>query len=317
MKGRYITIKKTEDEDRLDKVIHRHLTGVSRSTARRWIEEGAVQVDGMRIRRQSYIVTTGQTVAIYTPVHPDLSDSASQQSTASRCTSGSLIIHEDPWYLVIHKPAGMPAEETLQGRAGTLPHILETTLGYSHIALVHRLDMGTSGIMVVSRKAAATRELNRQFRDHSVEKKYVAIVRGVPYPTPGSIENHLERDPDDPRKMTSRVNSGKHAVTQYEVLATAGEVSLLTVTILTGRKHQIRVHLSERGHPVAGDRLYGSPDDASPRLMLHAWQLAFDCPRTGERRWFSAPVPSVFFTWSGIAPPTRAQFGDGPPHNYS
>ncbi|HPQ42125.1 MAG TPA: RluA family pseudouridine synthase [bacterium] len=309
MKKRFITIKKDDNGDRLDKIIPRHLKDLSRGRVRNLIAGGSVSVDGRRIRKNSFSVQTGQTIAVYeVPESPQNASTPPNGSVSSDRRSGNessriAILFEDAWYLAVSKPAGMPSEETLQGRSGTLPHVLATELGYGAVTIVHRLDMRTSGVMLISRKPAATKQLNRQFRERTVEKTYVALVHGAPADSACEIVSRIDRDPGDPRKYRSidpADSGGKEAVTRFRVLARSDRYALLSIDILTGRTHQIRVHMAESGHPVAGDHLYGPPDDPAPRLMLHARSITFDCPRTGQRRTIEAPVPPVLCAYAGI-----------------
>lgn len=290
MKRFFITIKNPADTGRLDKIIAEKLPEISRGRVRKLIESGAVSIDGKRVRRQSKQVETGQTITIYDlPGHPH----------SASGTSSIITIHDDPWYVVVVKPSGMPADETPAGISGTLTGILSQKFADKTVQTVHRLDMGTSGIMVVSKTPAATRALGRQFQQRQVDKRYAALVHGCPAATGGRIETQIDRDPADPRKFRSTPDGGRQAVTEYRVVTRFPRHALLDLEIHTGRTHQIRVHLSEAGHPVAGDALYGRHDDGAPRLMLHAVSLSFVCPRTGRKMTFTDPVPDIFTVYAG------------------
>ncbi|MBN1879851.1 RluA family pseudouridine synthase [bacterium] len=281
----YITIKKEHSGKRLDKVIPDVLPQISRRQARKLIETGAVSIDRKRNRTLSRPVQEGETVIIYR---------GSETRTVNPDESPLEILHDDPWFVVINKPSGTPADATREGLRGTVIDILSETFPGKTIRTVHRLDMGTSGVMVVSKTAAATRDLNTQFQRRQVEKSYQALVHGQVNKESGRIITFIDRDPNDARKFRSVACGGKEAQTEYHVLSEYSLYTLLSAVILTGRTHQIRVHFSEMGHPVVGDRLYGMPDDPAPRLMLHAASLAFRNPRTGEMLSFEAGIPSIF-----------------------
>lgn len=289
LKKRYITIKKQHDGERLDKIIPIYLQDFSRGKARKLIAGGSVFINGRRIRKNSRPVLAGQTVAVY--------DSRNPEPDAGMKLD---VLYEDKWYIAISKPAGIPSEETLQGSMGTVPFILTNTMGFAPVTVVHRLDMRTSGVMLISRTPAATKLLHQQFRERTIEKNYIALVHGILKQSSAEIRSRLGRDPEDPRKSRSVESGGKIAVTRYQVLSESGVFSLVSINILTGRTHQIRVHMSEAGHPIVGDHLYGVPGESAPRLMLHARSIAFDCPRTGHRRTVFAPVPAIFTSYSGI-----------------
>lgn len=289
MKRFFITIKNPADTGRLDKVIAEKLPEISRGRVRKLIESGAVSIDGKRVKRQSRQVETGQTITVF--------DLSGHPHSASG-TGGIVILYDDPWYVVVIKPSGMPADETPAGMSGTLTGILSQKFAGKTVQTVHRLDMGTSGIMVVSKTPAATRALGRQFQKRQVEKRYAALVHGCPATASGRIEAPIDRDPADPRKFRSIPGSGRLAVTEYRVATRFPRHTLLDLEIHTGRTHQIRVHLSEAGHPVVGDTLYGRQNDGASRLMLHAVLLSFICPRTGQKMTFTDPVPDIFSVYA-------------------
>jgi 23S rRNA pseudouridine1911/1915/1917 synthase len=158
---------------------------------------------------------------------------------------------------------------------------------------VHRLDKETSGVLVVARTDAAHRSLSEQFASREVEKIYLAVVQGLPKTESGRVEKPITRDPVHRTKMTCRLETGRHALTDWRVLQRFAKHAFLEVKIGTGRTHQIRVHLASLGHPILGDRLYGAraaellPD----RFFLHAARLSFRSPGTGERITVEAPLP--------------------------
>jgi 23S rRNA pseudouridine1911/1915/1917 synthase len=164
--------------------------------------------------------------------------------------------------------------------------------------IVHRLDKGTSGVLLVARTDTAHRSLAAQFSGRTVEKTYLALVQGRPNSERGTIDLPISRDPERRTRMTARLASGRHAHTEYRVLERYDRFTLLEVHIGTGRTHQIRVHLAALSHPVAGDTLYGAvaqPDLNRP--WLHALRIRFESPSTGERLTVEAPVAPELLAW--------------------
>jgi len=164
--------------------------------------------------------------------------------------------------------------------------------------LIHRLDRDASGLLVFSKNHAAYRSLKQQFFDHTVERVYTAVVHGVPTPRSGRIESRLVERADGTVYSTPRPDAGQRAVTDYETLDHRRGRSVLRVKLHTGRKHQIRVHLSERGVPIVGDPVYlprdGRKVESAPRLLLAATKLSLTHPRTGKRLTFEVPPPKEF-----------------------
>jgi 23S rRNA pseudouridine1911/1915/1917 synthase len=162
--------------------------------------------------------------------------------------------------------------------------------------IVHRLDRFTSGVILVARSDAAHRHLAEQFASRKVEKVYLALVHGRVKKDQGRIDSPIARDPVRRVRMSARVANGRQAITSYKVLTRFKEMTLLEVKIGTGRTHQIRVHLASIGHPVVGDKLYGAPASDLGRYFLHARQITFTSPGTGERITISAPLPGELQT---------------------
>ncbi len=197
------------------------------------------------------------------------------------------MLYEDPSVIAINKPAGMVVHAGNGNHTGTLVnaliHRFQTLSklgGDMRPGIVHRLDRYTSGVILVARDDASHRHLADQFAGRSVTKIYLALVHGVIKTDEGRITKPIARDPIHRTKMTSRLASGRSALTDYRVLRRFEKHTLLEVTIGTGRTHQIRVHLSSIGHPVVGDSLYGAP--ALPRFFLHAHRITFTSPAHGE-----------------------------------
>lgn len=201
-------------------------------------------------------------------------------------------IHADGGLIVIDKPAGLLS---VPGRGADKADcaIARVQADYPDALTVHRLDMGTSGLLLMARGKEMQRLLSALFERGEVDKTYLADVWGAPSPAAGEIDLPLITDwPRRPRQIVDPV-LGKPSLTLYETLSSAGGISSLKLTPLTGRSHQLRVHLAAIGHPILGDELYasGEAQTARPRLALHAWQLGFTHPVTGERIDFEAPCP--------------------------
>jgi 23S rRNA pseudouridine1911/1915/1917 synthase len=200
----------------------------------------------------------------------------------------SCIIFEDRDVIVINKPAGLltstvPRERRVTAIALLRDHVAKRE-PRARVGVVHRLDRDASGLLVFSKNHEAYRALKHQFFHHTVSRVYAALVHGKPNPPRGKIQSRLVEHPDGSVHSTKRPPPhGQRAMTEYEVVEHRTGKSLLKVTLHTGRKHQIRAHLSERGCPIVGDQMYGKPRDESPKLMLTASELEFDHPRSGKR----------------------------------
>jgi 23S rRNA pseudouridine1911/1915/1917 synthase len=285
------------DGERIDRVVAM-LTGCSRSEAADAIDTGTVRIDGRVATKGSLRVQAGQRVEVE-------GDPVRVQEPPTADPSVVLqVVHEDDDVVVIDKPAGLVVHPGAGHQGSTLVHGLLAR--YPEVAgvggdpvrpgIVHRLDKGTSGLLVTARNDAAHEALVEQLSDHLVDRHYRALVWGHLETPLGTIDAPVGRSRRDPLKMTVTA-TGREARTHYEVLATFDEparVSLLECRLETGRTHQIRVHLRSIGRPVVGDDLYGGTRDTLPasRPFLHAAELAFTHPATGERVQFESPLPA-------------------------
>src|SRR5262245_489688 len=277
--------------ERLDQALAA-LAGTSRSQARRWIDEGRVRVGGAPAR-------ASQRVAAGVLVEAEPPDPRS--SPLSPEPMALAILHEDVDLIVIDKPAGLVVHPAPGHPGGTLVNALlhhckdlSGVGGVLRPGIVHRLDRGTSGVLVAAKHDAAHQALARQFQDHSIEREYRALVRGLPSGDAGRVDRPLGRHPRD-RKRISVAARGpvREAHTAWRVLRrySASGCALLAVRPETGRTHQIRVHLASAGLPVLGDPVYGrAARGGLARPALHAALLGFTHPRSGEPMRFEAPL---------------------------
>jgi 23S rRNA pseudouridine1911/1915/1917 synthase len=297
---------------RLDAFLHERLPGFSRSRLQSWIKEGRVLLDG-KDARASYIVRGGENVSV-TPA--DLTPLKAEPEELPL-----KVLYEDSDVIVVDKPAGMVVHAGAGHARGTLVNALlhhfgplSSVNGDLRPGIVHRLDRDTSGVLLVARTDRAHQALARQFHDRKVEKTYLALVHGRMKQRQGRITAAITRDPVRRTRMTARLASGRAAFTEYRVIEEWPQFSFLEVQIKTGRTHQIRVHLSSIGHPVAGDRLYGAPAaltnlPALGRFFLHAHRLCFTSPTSDQLISIESPLPPELSTF--LESVTAAQLKSG------
>jgi 23S rRNA pseudouridine1911/1915/1917 synthase len=285
---------------RLDQFLVGELPGHSRSQIQRLIKEGRVQVAG-REAKANYVIRPGDEIAVDVPAPAP----AAPQPEPLPLD----VLFEDADIIVVNKPAGMVVHPAPGHGGGTLVNALLHHVddlsgvgGELRPGIVHRLDRGTSGVMVVAKHDASHREMARQFHDREVEKEYEALVWGLVHQG-RRIDAAIGRDPGDRKKMSNRARFARSAVTRITFARFLDGVSYLHVAIATGRTHQIRVHLSGIGHPICGDTVYGGVRRLMPahlrvvqrleRPFLHARRLAFTHPGDpGRRMEFAAPLPA-------------------------
>jgi 23S rRNA pseudouridine1911/1915/1917 synthase len=288
---------------RLDKVLGRLWPTHSRTRLRAALDSGGVRVDGATARRASEPVAEGAHIEL------DL-QRGGHEPRASSSRLSMRVLYEDPHVAVVDKPAGLLVHPSPTVRGGTLSEqavarwgALPSLQGEERAGVVHRLDAGTSGLLVLALTEPAMRELLRQFREREVEKTYLAVVHGEPRFDTGWIEGGIARSAGSgERREVVAEGQGREALTWYEVRERLGAASLLCCRPKTGRTHQIRVHLSSLGHPLLGDPLYKlrqlparklGPDTPLPqRQALHAAALSFTHPATGARLSFECPLPA-------------------------
>ena len=285
--------------ERLDRAIASSLPELSRSRVQSLLQAGRIHVDG-KPGRASLRLKGGERVEVSVP--------PPQPAVPEPEDLPLTVLHEDRDLLILDKPAGLVVHPAAGHARGTLVNaLLHHVSGLSGVGgvlrpgIVHRLDKETSGCLVVAKNDAALRALQRAFQARTVEKTYLALVHGHP-PAAGRLDTLHARHPRDRKRFTGRTRTGKPAVTTWRVRTLLHGAAVLEVGLETGRTHQIRVHLSELGHPLLGDALYGGARKGDARVKavqtrlgrqgLHAWKLSFPHPRTGKPVRCEAPVPA-------------------------
>ena len=301
--ARTLAVDEAGSGERLDRWLARAVPAISRARVQSIIAGGGVLVDG-RPARPSLRLKPGQSVSLRLP--------APQAAVPLPEDIPIAVVHEDRHLLVVDKPAGLVVHPGAGRATGTLVNALLHRVrdlsgigGVLRPGIVHRLDRGTSGLLVVAKDDAAHLALSRQFAGRTVEKDYLAIVLGVPRAAEGAIDVPIGRDPVHRRRMSVRAPRARAARSTYRVVEALDGAALVRVRIATGRTHQIRVHLAALGHPVAGDPTYGGRRrpasrrsearaalETLARPALHAARLAFTHPATGERMSFESPLPA-------------------------
>ena len=287
----WLEVGEESDAQRIDNFLLRRLKGVPKSHVYRVLRSGEVRVNSGRVKPE-YRLQTGDKVRV-----PPVKISASGSKPPLKPIK-FRIVHEDPSLLVIDKPSGV----AVHGGSGVSYGVIESLRAERPQAkvleLAHRLDRDTSGLLVVAKKRSALLELHRMLREGDVEKVYVAAVKGVPEQKAFEIREALHKyvNAKGERRVTVK-EGGIEAVTRVKVLASANGLSLLELRLLTGRTHQIRVHLAHAGLPVLGDDKYGDFElnralarQGVKRLCLHARRLAFSHPVNGEKLRLEAPL---------------------------
>jgi 23S rRNA pseudouridine1911/1915/1917 synthase len=295
---REVTVEPEQDGLRLDNFLTALMPDLSRSQIQRLIRDGHVS-GPVKTVRASTTVHGGQLYTIDVP-EPAAATPEPEELPLR-------ILHEDADLVVLDKPAGMVVHPAAGHDRGTLVNALLHHIkdlsgigGELRPGIVHRLDRGTSGLMVVAKNDRAHQELSRQFRDREIDKEYIALVWGV-VQAGRRIDAAIGRDPNDRQKMSTRARRAREAVTRVTFARHLKGVSLLKVAIATGRTHQIRVHLSAIGHPIVGDPVYGGVHRRVPgnlravmrleRPFLHSARLAFTHPSDGKRIQCESPLP--------------------------
>lgn len=297
-----------KDGERLDRFLAFAVEDLSRTRLQGLIEAGDVLGPAGPVSGPRHKVSAGEIYRVSVP--------AERSGVPEPQAMDLSILYEDDDIIVVDKPAGLVVHPAAGHPDGTLVNALLAHCGPSFAAvggaarpgIVHRLDVGTSGVMIAAKTEFAYLALTRDFARHDIERAYEAVVWGVPSPSRGTIEGNIGRSPRNRKKMAVLARGGKPAVTHYEIVHRAGDqLSLVRCRLETGRTHQIRVHLSHIGHPIVGDPAYGrgrtrtrlrnvigDMADEIDRPLLHAVTLGVRHPRSGERLTFSSDKPMIF-----------------------
>jgi 23S rRNA pseudouridine1911/1915/1917 synthase len=309
---------------RLDQLLASSGAVVSRSRAQALLRDGLVHVHGVP-RKASYVTRVGDVVDAAIAAVP-----ADPRAAPPRPEAMPLdILYEDDDVLAINKAAGVVVHPAPGNWEGTLVNAVVHHLGAAPVAgdalrpgIVHRLDKDTSGVLLVAKTPEAHVRLGAQFRDRTVQKRYVAVVRGRVSASEGTIDRPIGRHPSERKRMSVRTRRGRLATTRFRVVERYTGATLVSLVPTTGRTHQLRVHLAAIGHPIVGDRLYGRARGAGrsareaterelaafPRQALHAEAIVFAHPRTGSRVEIRAPLAAdlrgllSFLKGAGAAP---------------
>ena len=281
-----------EDYERLDIFLSEELD-ISRTAAQRTIRSLRAKREDKEIKlKPSTKVLQGQKFFVTLPQSDNIDHLKAEPVDFD-------VVYEDDYLVVVNKPAGIVVHPAPGNWRGTLvnglvyryPEMRQMT-NWLRPGIVHRLDMGTSGLMVVARTQKALLLLQHMFRDREITKKYIALVRGCPEKREGILSGPLERDPNNFMKMAV-IEGGKPSLTGYKVLWSREKISMVECHLFTGRMHQIRVHMAALGCPLVGDNIYG-PDDGFMRVFLHSWKLEFTHPITKENLSFRQKITPDF-----------------------
>jgi 23S rRNA pseudouridine1911/1915/1917 synthase len=294
MTTRSLLVPEGLDGERVDVALSRAL-GLSRTAAAQIAEDGGVEQDGAPVGKSDRVLA-GSRLDVVLP------EPARPLEIVAEPVPGMSIIHEDEAIIVVDKPVGVAAHAaagwsgpTVIGGLAAAGHTIATSGAAERQGIVSRLDVGTSGVMVVAKGEHAYSVLKRAFKERTVSKTYHALVQGLPDPVVGTIDAPIGRNPRRDGLYAVR-SDGKEAVTHYQVLEAFRSASLLEVDLETGRTHQIRVHMSATKHPCCGDLPYHADPVLAARLglerqWLHAVRLGFEHPESGEYVEFESPYP--------------------------
>ena len=292
---RNLSIPEGLNQERVDAALSR-LLGLSRNVIVGLIDAGEISKDGKAVGKSDRVITGDQFEVI-------LPAAKGEAKLVATPIDGLKVVYDDEFLIVIDKPVGIAAHPspgwqgaTVVGAIFAAGYQLATSGAAERQGVVHRLDVGTSGLMVVAKNEIAYSSLKDQFRNRTVSKVYHALVQGHMDPTVGTIDAPIDRHPREDYRFAV-VADGKPSITHYKTLEVFPAVTLLEIELETGRTHQIRVHFSALHHPLVGDLTYGSDPALAMRLSisrpwLHAKRLAFDHPGSGERMSFNAEYPA-------------------------
>ncbi len=286
----HFTADRGDAKLRLDQALVRRVGGdvkLSRTLAQQWIVAGRVELGGRTARRASQPLAEGTDVVVTLP------EGAVRRAPPEAEALDLDVLHEDEHLLAINKPPGLVVHPTYRHASKTLLNgVLWRLRGRAEArpGVLTRLDKDTSGLVLVALSPTVHATVQADARAGRVRKQYLAVVSGVPWPSAGSIQLPLGRDPADRRRVVVRTD-GAASETRYDVLSSGGGRALVSCELVTGRTHQIRVHLASSGWPIVGDERYGAPDGDIARQALHAWRVELPHPITRVRLRIEAPPP--------------------------
>ena len=265
----------------------RHMTGKSSSDRRRMLAKGFLTVGGKELRKLDDLILAGQSVVVKPKPEPQF-----------EMPEGLKIVYEDDWLLVVNKDPGLLTVATETEQEHTVYAYLSAYLKFyrkdDKVFIVHRIDRGTSGLLIFAKSEKIQRALRENWNENVVSRRYIAVVEGRMERDYGTVKAWLNEDPDTLCVYVCRPGTGKLAVTHYSVIKRHKNMTMLELELETGRRNQIRVHMKHLGHILVGDRKYGAHSDPIGRLCLHAAQIEFHHPMTGKVMNFATPIPKEF-----------------------
>lgn len=287
--------EQTQIGERIDKYLAEQLPVFSRSFLQKILKDGQVSVNGKSVKA-NYKLRENDAINFLIPENqePDIIPEALDVE----------VIYEDKDVILVNKPKGMVVHPSNGHFTGTLVNFLmyhckgdlSGINGVLRPGIVHRIDMDTTGILIVCKNDISHQSIAAQLKDHSINRRYRAIVHGIIREDDGRIETMIGRHPTDRKKMSTHCKNGKNAITNYKVLKRFSNHTYIECRLETGRTHQIRVHMASIGHPLLGDNVYGNVKNKYhlQGQCLHAMTLGFEHPVTGAYMEFSAPLPDYF-----------------------
>ncbi len=291
----HFLVPEEQEDIRIDRYLAETCENLSRSYIQKLLKDGEVLVDGKAVKA-SYKVCSGDQVIV------DIPEAVEPEILAEDMDLD--ILYEDPDVILVNKPKGMVVHPAAGHYSGTLvnglmAHCKDQLSGINGVmrpGIVHRIDRDTTGVLIVCKNDFAHNAVAAQLKEHSITRRYLALVHGVIKEDEGTVDAPIGRHPTERKKMSINEKNGRHAVTHYRVLRRFSHYTYIECRLETGRTHQIRVHMASIGHPLLGDEVYG-PRKCPFSLQgqtLHAAVLGFVHPRTGEYLEFQAPLPEYF-----------------------
>lgn len=292
------TVEESQSGMRLDKFLTEIYPDQTRSFLQKLVKSGEIKVNGKPVIKASFVVEGGDQVSASIPT---------PQAVEIEAENIPLdILYEDADVLIVNKPKGMVVHPSAGHYSGTLVnaimyHCADSLSGINgeiRPGIVHRIDMDTTGALIICKNDAAHVDIAEQIKEHTVTRRYRGIVCGVVKEDEGTIEGAIGRHPTQRKKMAINEKNGKPAITHYKVLQRFAKYTYMEFRLETGRTHQIRVHMASIGHPLLGDELYGNPKNLAMKGLqgqtLHAMVIGFVHPTTHEYMEFEAPLPEYF-----------------------